>query len=103
MIGGESGARLLVASGADRAYFPLLRDTVLSIRANRQNAAIGVLDLGLDREHREWLSARVTHIVRPGWDLEFPHRARVPETSLIASPIRRSPTSTARTRMIESL
>ena len=80
MIGGESSARLLVASGADRAYFPLLRDTVLSIRANRQNAAIGVLDLGLDGEHRDWLSARVSHIVHPNWDLEFPYRARMPET-----------------------
>jgi hypothetical protein len=80
VIGGESSARLLVASGADRAYFPLLRDTVLSIRANRQNAAIGVLDLGLDGEHRDWLSARVTHIVCPDWDLEFPHRTRAPET-----------------------
>ena len=25
------GVRLLIASGADREYFPLLRDTVLSI------------------------------------------------------------------------
>jgi hypothetical protein len=80
LIGGESTARLLVASGADRAYFPLLRDTVLSIRANRQNAAIGVLDLGLDGEHRDWLSARVSHIVHPSWDLEFPYRTRMPET-----------------------
>ena len=41
--------RLLIASGADREYFPLLRDTVLSIRAQRRDIALGILDLGLDR------------------------------------------------------
>jgi hypothetical protein len=73
-------AQLLIASGADRNYFPLLRDTVLSIRSHRRDAVIGVLDLGLDREHRDWLSARVAYIVRPDWDLDFPRRERMPET-----------------------
>ena len=40
-----SSGRLLIASGADRSYYPLLRDTVLSIRAQRQEQAIGILDL----------------------------------------------------------
>jgi hypothetical protein len=73
-------ARLLIASAADRNYFPLLRDAVLSIQALRRDAAIGVLDLGLDEQHRAWLSTRVAHIVRPGWDLDFPGRERTPET-----------------------
>jgi len=30
-----SDARLLIASGADREYFPLLSDTIMSIRAQR--------------------------------------------------------------------
>jgi hypothetical protein len=72
--------RLLIASGADRNYFPLLRDAVLSIRALRRDVAIGVLDLGLDEQHRDWLSTRVAHIVRPEWDLDFPGRERTPET-----------------------
>jgi hypothetical protein len=71
---------LLIASAADRGYFALLRDTVLSIRAQRRAAAIGVLDLGLDPEQRQWLTERVTHLVAPGWDVDFPQRARMPET-----------------------
>src|SRR5215813_7995283 len=73
-------ARLLIASGADRNYFSLLRDTVLSIRVHRRDIAIGVLDLGLDREQREWLSRRVAHIVKPDWDLDFPGRTQSPQT-----------------------
>jgi hypothetical protein len=73
----ESG--LLIVSGADSGYFPLLRDTVLSIGAQRPDTAIGILDVGLDAEEREWLSARVAHLVRPGWDFDFPGRARTPE------------------------
>jgi len=74
------GVRLLIASGADCEYFPLLRDTVLSIRAHRPNVALGILDLGLDAEQRDWLSSRVEHVVRPAWDLDFPRRAQTPET-----------------------
>ena len=71
--------RLLIVSGADRVYFPLLRDTVLSVRTQRPNAAIGILDVGLDTEQRAWLTQRVTHVVRPGWDIDFPGRAHTPE------------------------
>src|ERR1700746_3788195 len=72
--------RLLIGGGADRNYFPLLRDMILSIRAHSRDVAIGVLDLGLEAEHRRWLSEKVSHIVSPGWDLDFPHRAQTPET-----------------------
>jgi hypothetical protein len=74
-----SRAPLLIASGADQTYFPLLQDTVRSIRANRRDAAIAVLDLGLDRQQREWLSSRVEHLVQPGWDLDFPRREKTPQ------------------------
>jgi hypothetical protein len=70
---------LLIVSGADRGYFPLLRDTVLSIRALRPDAAIGILDVGLDAEHCDWLRPHVARLVRPGWDIDFPGRARTPE------------------------
>jgi hypothetical protein len=71
--------RLLIVSGADRAYFSLLRDTVLSVRAQCPNAAIGILDVGLEPEQRAWLAQRVTHLVHPGWDIEFPGRDLIPE------------------------
>jgi hypothetical protein len=70
---------LVIVSGADTAYFPLLRDTVRSIRALRPDAAVGILDVGLDPPQREWLAPRVTHLVRPGWDIDFPDRAKTPE------------------------
>ncbi|MGH7048329.1 MAG: hypothetical protein ACREE2_18285 [Stellaceae bacterium] len=70
---------LLIVSAADRAYFSLLRDTVASIRALRPNAAIGILDVGLDEAQRAWLEPRVTHLVQPGWDLDFPGRERIAE------------------------
>jgi hypothetical protein len=73
-------AGFLIASGADRVYFPLLRDAVLSIRARHREAAIGILDFGFAPEHREWLARRVTHLVQPGWDFDFPDRERTPET-----------------------
>jgi hypothetical protein len=72
-------AELLISSGADSAYFPLLRDTVLSILAQRRDAAIGVLDFGLLPDQRAWLEERVTHLVRPAWDIDFPHQGRTPE------------------------
>jgi len=78
---GEPGrsVRLLIASGADRVYFPLLRDTILSIRAQRRDAVIGILDFGLEPEQRKWLSGRIAHLVRPDWDVDFPDRERTPE------------------------
>ena len=71
--------RMLIVSGADRGYFPLLRDTVLSVRAQRPEASIGILDVGLEPEQRQWLAARVAHLVRPGWDIDFPQRDHTPE------------------------
>jgi hypothetical protein len=71
--------RLLIVSGADCAYFPLLSDTVLSVRAQCPTAAIGILDVGLEPEQRAWLAQRVTHLVHPGWDIEFPGRVLIPE------------------------
>jgi hypothetical protein len=72
--------RLLIASAADRGYFALICDTVLSIRAQRREAAIGVLDVGLEPDQREWLGRHVDHLVRPDWDVDFPGRLAAPET-----------------------
>ena len=76
---GDQGTDLIVASGADSGYFPLLRDAVLSVRAQRPDVAIGVFDLGLAPDERSWLAGRVTHVVRPQWDFDFPGRERAPE------------------------
>jgi hypothetical protein len=72
-------ADLLIASAADAAYFPLLQDMVLSVRALRPGAAIGILDLGMTPEQRAWLVDRAARLVRPEWDVDFPGRARAPE------------------------
>ena len=52
---------------------------MLSVRAQRADAAIGILDVGLDPAQREWLAPRVSHIVHPDWDVDFPHREQTPE------------------------
>jgi hypothetical protein len=71
--------RLLIVSGADSAYFSLLRDTVLSVRTQRRDAEIGILDVGLEPEQRAWLAQRVTHLVHPDWGIDFPGREHTPE------------------------
>jgi hypothetical protein len=77
--GGDRASDLVVASAADSRYFPLLQDAVLSVRALRPEVAIGILDLGLGADERAWLEGRVSHVVRPQWDFDFPGRARAPE------------------------
>jgi hypothetical protein len=69
---------LLIVSLADKGYFPLLRDMVLSVRAHRRDVAIGILDLGFEPAQRDWLAARVEHLVTPDWDVDFPQRERTP-------------------------
>ena len=71
---------LLIVSAADAGYFPLLRDLVLSVRAQHSTVGIGVLDLGLAPEQRGWLADRVSHLLQPGWDVDFPRRERAPES-----------------------
>jgi hypothetical protein len=72
-------AGLLIVSGADSAYFELLRDLVLSVHEQCREVPIGILDVGLDAAQRQWLAERVTHLVRPGWDIDFPGRANIAE------------------------
>ena len=79
MNAADPAAGLVLVSAADAGYFPLLQDLVLSVRAQRPGAAIGVLVLGLLPEQRDWLAARVAHVVRPEWDVDFPGRDRAPE------------------------
>ncbi|HXP02754.1 MAG TPA: hypothetical protein VN808_01455 [Stellaceae bacterium] len=73
-------SELIVVSAADSGYFPLLRDTVMSVRALNSRVPIGVLDLGLAPEQLAWLGESQVHVVHPGWDIEFPGQEHMPET-----------------------
>ena len=75
---GAAACDIVVASAADSGYFPLLRDAVLSVRALHPDVAIGIFDLGLADEERDWLAKQAAAIVRPGWDITFPDRERAP-------------------------
>jgi hypothetical protein len=78
--GGDLHEDLIVVSGADSSYFPLLRDAVSSVRALNSDVAVGVLDLGLTPEQAASLAAQGAGIVRPGWDIDFPRQDRVPNS-----------------------
>jgi hypothetical protein len=75
-----SSRDLIIVTGADSGYFPLLRDTVMSVRALDPEVPLGVLDLGLRPDEKEWLASMAAQVVHPGWDVEFPGRDRMPET-----------------------
>lgn len=74
-----AGGGTLIVSAADSTYFPLLRDMVLSVQELRADAAMGILDVGLEPEQRGWLAPRIAHLVEPPWDIEFPGRERTPQ------------------------
>ena len=73
-----SDQKLIIVSLAEKGYFSLIRDLVLSVRALRPEVKIGILDLGFEPAQRDWLAERVEHLVAPDWDVEFPHRAQTP-------------------------
>jgi len=75
-----SSSDLIIISAGDSGYFPLLVDAVLSVRALDPAVPIGVLDLGLQPEQVERLTALGARVVKPGWDVAFPGRDRMPET-----------------------
>ncbi len=70
---------LIVVSAADADYFPLLHDSVSSVRTLCPDVPIGILDLGLAPEQLAWLTERGARIVRPGWDVDFPGQERTRE------------------------
>jgi hypothetical protein len=69
-----------VVTGADAKYFPLLSDCVQSVRAFPELAdvEIGVLDLGLDPDHRSWLQSLTVSVVAPGWDIDLRNYVGIP-------------------------
>ena len=63
----------IIITGADSRYAPLIREMILSLRAQPQSTVmdLGVLDCGLDTADREWCRSRGARIVEPAWDVTF--------------------------------
>ena len=63
--------KTVVVSGADAAFFPLLRECVCSVRAAIPGSEMdfAILDVGLTPAQREELGAMVERIETPEWDL----------------------------------
>ncbi len=61
----EAGG-LLIATGADAAYFPMVQELLASVRARAPGpVAFGVIDGGLSAEQRAWLAAEGARVVAP--------------------------------------
>ena len=69
--------RVLIVSGADEKFFPLLEGLVLSLRAQEQgeSVSIGFFDLGLSEAQRAALTHIGEKIVTPEWDVRVPKSA----------------------------
>ena len=79
-----------IVSAADAGYFDLLKGLVSSIRDKREgrDIALSVLDLGLEDDHRAWLTSHNAVIVEPGWDFDVPAAMKAPShfRALLARP-----------------
>jgi len=73
-------AKLILVSGSDAAYFPLLKDWLTCIRSFRELAHcdIGILNIGLTADQVEWLRGQGAQVVVPDWEFNFPDRDRMP-------------------------
>ena len=71
---------VIICTAADSGYFGLLQGLMDSLAAGpmARTLPVGILDLGLLPEQRDWLKARGAILVEPHWDLDFPGRATVP-------------------------
>lgn len=65
---------VLICSGCDHNYFPMLREMIASIKRFPQAADFhfAVLDTGLQDTDREWLKTNVQHVHAPDWPCEIP-------------------------------
>lgn len=61
--------KILICSGADANYFPLLREMIYSVKRFHQAKDIdfAVIDGGLTEENRQWLRSNIEHIYAPEW------------------------------------
>lgn len=61
--------KILICTGADHNYFPLMREMIHSVKRFPQSAGIdfAVLDGGLSDSDKHWLKDNVQHIHSPDW------------------------------------
>ncbi len=66
-------SRVVLITGSDSRYFPLMREAILSLRAKPESQAIdlGVLDCGLSPEEATWCAEQGARVVEPCWDVTF--------------------------------
>lgn len=66
-------SRVVLVTGSDSRYFPLMREMILSVRNKHEgrDVDIGVLDCGLATEEVIWCRAQGARVVEPGWDVTF--------------------------------
>lgn len=61
--------KILICTGADHNYFPLMREMIHSVKRFPQAAGIdfAVLDGGLSESDKAWLKDNVQHVYSPDW------------------------------------
>jgi hypothetical protein len=66
-------SRAILVTGSDSRYFPLMRETILSVRAKPESRDVdlGVLDCGLASDEAAWCINHGACLVEPGWDVTF--------------------------------
>lgn len=71
---------VIIVTGGDAVYFPLLREMIASVRAKPEGReiAIGVLDCGLASDEVVWCRSQGGRVVEPGWDVAFGEGLSVP-------------------------
>lgn len=69
---------VILITGCDANYFHFLKETIVSCERAMGSRLpdVGILDLGLAPEHRDWLSARGCTLVIPEWTLPVPESLR---------------------------
>jgi hypothetical protein len=84
-------AKLILVSGSDATYFPLLKDWLTCIKSFREltHYDIGILNIGLTGEQAEWLRGQGAQVVVPDWEFNFPDRDRMPPVlrAMAAKPV----------------
>ena len=68
--------RVLIVSGADNNFFPLLKGLILSLHSHEEvkKLSLAFLDLGLLEEQVKWLKAYTDMVVVPQWDVSVPDK-----------------------------
>jgi hypothetical protein len=72
--------RVLLVTGSDAGYFPLVRNAILSVRDKPQGrqVTLAFFDLGCTDDQRRWLREQVDVIQEPAWEFDFPGRVQLP-------------------------